>query len=125
MPELTEDRIRFVVSEYRRLTNRLKRMPGGNAALPTDLADDVRDKLVRDVRDVFEATAAVTPEFTRIGQIFTGVLHGLGTDMTAVLPGIDPPPTDAEVRAVANTLEDIARSSPILKSMYARAKKTG
>ena len=118
MPDLTEDRIRFVVSEYRRLSNRLKRMPEGNAALPTDLPDDVRDKIARDVRDVFEATMAITPEYTRIGQLFICAVNGSTTR-----PGLDPPPTGAELRAVGNTLDEIARSSPILKSMYACASK--
>jgi hypothetical protein len=107
-------------------------MPGGNSPLPADLPDAARERMVQDLKRVFDATMAITPEYTRIGQLFSYYLYCRSVGITIMTgpstvppPGIDPPPTEAELHAIGNTLEDIGRASPILRSMYARAKKRG
>jgi hypothetical protein len=91
-PELTEDRIRFVLKEHPRLLRKLNRMPGAHTMLSVPrlpdaqaaetIMDVVRPQIATDLRDVMDAAEALRAEYSRILAIY-GLVMRLGEEAAA------------------------------------------
>ena len=113
-PDLTADRVRFVVKEHARLLRKLRRMPAAHRSLAVTrlpdvaagetLTDVVRPQIPGPVAAVMEAIAALEPERKRIEEIYFQLLQGDATG-----------PGEGDVAAVLDARDEIERASPRLK----------
>jgi hypothetical protein len=118
MPELTDERIRFVVREHQRLMRKLKRMPAANVMLAPDrlpdvsagetIVDVVQRQIAADVRAVMDAIEALRPEFLRIHELYMSVVTMGAAEASRARD---------EVLAVARCMPEIERGDPRLKRL--------